>query len=77
MVLVIFNYNNPDVVSGLWPLVHVFMPFYMKKFKLSKLSKAQIEKNIRIISEGSCDTEDWSNDAENSALHHRNYSNRK
>ncbi len=25
-----------------------------------------------LISEGSCDTEDWSNDAENSALHHRN-----
>ncbi len=24
-----------------------------------------------MISEGSCDTEDWSNDAENSALHHR------
>ncbi len=39
--------------------------------------------HIRMISEGSCDTEDWSNDAENSALHHRNklhfkiYSNRK
>ncbi len=38
---------------------------------------------IRIISEGSCDSEDWSNYAENSALHHRNklhfkiYSNRK
>ncbi len=35
------------------------------------------------ISEGSCDTKDWSNDAENSALHHRNklhfqiYSNKK
>ncbi len=28
--------------------------------------------NIRMICEGSCDTEDWSNDAENSALHHRN-----
>ncbi len=27
---------------------------------------------IRMISEGSCDTEDWSNDAENSAAHHRN-----
>ncbi len=27
---------------------------------------------IRMISEGSCDTEDWSNDAENSALNHRN-----
>ncbi len=25
-----------------------------------------------MISEGSCDTEDWSNDAENSALNHRN-----
>ncbi len=24
------------------------------------------------ISKGSCDTEDWSNDAENSALHYRN-----
>uniref|UniRef100_A0A672JSD9 Kelch like family member 23 n=1 Tax=Sinocyclocheilus grahami TaxID=75366 RepID=A0A672JSD9_SINGR len=39
--------------------------------------------HIRVISEGSCDTEDWSYDAENSALHHRNklhfkiYSNRK
>ncbi len=28
--------------------------------------------HIRMISEGSCDTEDWSNDAENSALHYRN-----
>jgi len=25
-----------------------------------------------VISEGSCDTEDWRNDAENSALRHRN-----
>ncbi len=39
--------------------------------------------HIRMISEGSCNTEDWSNDAENSALNHRNilhfeiYSNRK
>ncbi len=38
---------------------------------------------IIMISEGSCDSEDWSNDAENSALHHRNklhfkiHSNRK
>ncbi len=36
-----------------------------------------------MISEGSCDTEDWSNDAENTALHHKNklqfsiYQNRK
>ncbi len=39
--------------------------------------------HIIMISEGSCDTEDSSNDAENSALHHKNilhfkiYSNRK
>ncbi len=25
-----------------------------------------------MISEGSCDTEDWGNDVENSVLHHRN-----
>ncbi len=27
-----------------------------------------VYQHIRMISEGSCDTEDWSNDAENSAL---------
>jgi len=35
--------------------------------------------HIRMISEGSCDTEDWRNDAENSAqvtcIHYRIYSN--
>ncbi len=34
--------------------------------------KIFIEHQIRMISEGSCDIEDWRNDAENSALHHRN-----
>ncbi len=28
--------------------------------------------HFRMISEGSCDTEDWSNDAENTDLFHRN-----
>ncbi len=32
----------------------------------------EANQHITIISEGSCDTEDWSNDAKNSALHHRN-----
>ncbi len=35
---------------------------------------------IRIISEASCDTEDWCEDAENSAAHHKytlKYINRK
>ncbi len=30
------------------------------------------KQHIIIISEGSCDTEDWSNDAENTTVHHRN-----
>ncbi len=28
----------------------------------------RMNRNIRMISEGSCDSEDWSNDAENTAL---------
>ncbi len=32
----------------------------------------QMFQHIRMISEGSCDTEDLSNDAENSAAHHKN-----
>ncbi len=31
-----------------------------------------VNQHIRMISKGSCATEDWSNDAENSALRHRN-----
>jgi len=30
------------------------------------------QKILIFISKGSCDTEKWRNDAENSALHHRN-----
>ncbi len=44
-------------------------------FDMSK-NKTEIFLNtnqyVSMISEGSCDTDDWSNDAENSALHHRN-----
>ncbi len=49
---------------------------------ISKVSSAA-NQFIRMVSEGSCDTEDWSNDAENSAFRHKNklyfkvYSNRK
>uniref|UniRef100_A0A672PX25 Diacylglycerol kinase n=1 Tax=Sinocyclocheilus grahami TaxID=75366 RepID=A0A672PX25_SINGR len=40
--------------------------------RLAQCSSVTIRSHIRIISEGSCDTEDWSNDAEISALLHRN-----
>ncbi len=43
-----------------------------KKHKSTTVTTLIINPHIRMISEGSCDTEDWSNDAENSALHHRN-----
>jgi len=32
------------------------------------LNVSSSDHHIRVISEGSCDTEDWSNDAEHSAL---------
>ncbi len=41
-------------------------------FALSVNRHSLINQHIRMICEGSCDTEDWNNDAENSALHHRN-----
>ncbi len=41
-------------------------------FNIDNKKSASANQHIRIISEGSCDTEDWRNDAENSALHHRN-----
>ena len=52
----------------------------MKKYQAAELFPTLIiNQNIRMISKGSCDrldvtcdTEDWSNDPENSALHHRN-----
>ncbi len=55
-----------------------FLTLYSSKKKSITGSKKQYEaaqqfqhiinQHIRVISEGSCDTEDWSNDAENSAL---------
>ncbi len=48
---------------------HMFQKIILISTTVSTLI---ITQHIRMISEGSCDTEDWSNDAENSALHHRN-----
>ncbi len=42
---------------------------FHKKYEAVQLFSAA---NQQMISEGSCDTEDWSNDAENTALHHKN-----
>ncbi len=40
----------------------------VEKQLLNKKCSWAANQNIRMISEGSCDTEDWSNDAENSDL---------
>ncbi len=45
---------------------------FIKKIKAAQLFPILIiNQHIRMISEGPC-IEDWSNDATNSALHHRN-----
>jgi len=43
-------------------------------FNIDNYKKCFLKANqsIRMISKGSCNTEGWSNDAENSALLHRN-----
>ncbi len=41
-----------------------------KKWFPQNYKAAQL--HIRVISEGSCDTEDWSNDTEKFDLHHKN-----
>ncbi len=43
-----------------------------QKNKAANSFNTDNNQHIRMISEGSCDTEDWRNDAENSALRHRN-----
>jgi len=45
-------------------------PLFLKLIIRTVLWAANL--HITIIFERSCDTEDWSNDAENSALHHMN-----
>ncbi len=45
---------------------------FSKLIIIRNVSWAANHHYIRMISEGSCDTEDWSIDAEKSALHHRN-----
>ncbi len=45
---------------------------FQKQLSSTTVSTIIINHHIIMISEGSCDTEDWSNDAENAALLHRN-----
>ncbi len=40
---------------------NIFLSHFLEKYKACLLSSKQ---HIRMISEGSCDDEDWSNDAE-------------
>ncbi len=42
------------------------------KISITRNVASAVNQHIIMISEGSCDTEDYSNDAENSALHHIN-----
>ncbi len=84
---------NKDVVGLIvYTILKKTASQFTQKYDTAKLFSTLIiirnvswtaNQHIRMTSDGSCDTEDWSNDAENSALHHRNkshfnvYSNRK
>ncbi len=46
--------------------------YFYSKMTIKTFVYWAANQHIRMISERSRDTEDWSNDAENSALHHRN-----
>ncbi len=61
---------NEDLFKNKFPQKHKGAQRFTKLF-IRNVSWAA-NQHIRMISEGSCDTEDWSNDAGNSALHHRN-----
>ncbi len=47
------------------------IPVFMGTFCQHRIYINEANKHITIHSEGSCDTVDWSNDADSSALHHR------
>ncbi len=49
-----------------------FYPSQNTEVLSSKKTIFIINQHIRMISEGTCDTEDWSNNVENSAFDHRN-----
>ncbi len=51
-----------------------YSTFYSTNINLIIINVSWVSnQHIRMISEGSCDTEDWSNDAENSALPSEKY----
>ncbi len=54
-----------------WKKVSPFPQKYYTVFNISNVCWPP-NQHIRLISEGSDGTEDWSNDAENSASYHRN-----
>ncbi len=74
IIIIIIIIKNPEI--------NVFYLVFTKilSSKTVQLFSTLIRRNvswaanqhIRLISEESCDTDDWSNDAENSAWHHRN-----
>ncbi len=74
MMIIIINsssskyaFNESKVtVKHLWCKL---FPFQINTF--SNNASWAANQPIRMISEGSCDTEDWGNDAENSAVQHR------
>ncbi len=65
------------IVYYIWFIYNISQHYYFKQIVSTKnikqlFSTLMIIIIIKAFSAGSCDTKDWSSDAENSALHHRN-----
>ncbi len=60
------EYNHKNISSNCFQ--HWYNKMLINVYNVSWAAN----QHIRMISEGSCDTEDWRNDAENTAAHHRN-----
>ncbi len=63
-------FKNSEKVSVCMKILFVCMKIFIDTDNNKNVSWA-VNLHIRMISEGSCDTEDWSNDAKNSALYPR------
>ncbi len=70
----IFSNNYILNIFLLIKKIQIFFIIVSKNIKQQNKNVSWVEnRHIKMISERSSDTEDWSNNAENSALHYLNY----
>ncbi len=64
-----YSSKNPEIKTVSWfPQKYEAAQLFSTMIIIIKNASWAANQHIGVISEGSCDTEDWSNDAENSDL---------